>query len=138
MSGFRTFYSVLLNTMSVETALQAIEDIDYGEAQWLGEYAENWFYEVAEHTLSLQYSNDGIRENVLSMHQRLKSNGFDVKIGDVELDIKKYMREIGLRLIYEKFFGIDIAPEIDKLFSYVYEDLLVWAQKMRDSGRLGF
>ncbi|WP_272970163.1 hypothetical protein [Comamonas terrigena] len=138
MRGFRIFYSELFRARRVEVALKAIEDFESGEVQWLGEYAEKWFYELATHSISLQYSKEAMKKNVLSMHHRLKSNGFSVKIGDLKNDMQRYMRETGLRLIYEKFFGIDLAPEIDKLFHYVYEDMLAWAQEMREAGRLGF
>lgn len=138
MRGFRVFYSSLFDSMRVDMALDAIENLKSSEVIWLGEYAEKWFENVATHVISKNYSKSGIKENALRIHQELKKNGIQSNIGDVKFDIQRYMREFGVRSIYEKFFGIDEYPEVDAIYTDVFLDFSNWIKGMREAGHLGF
>lgn len=138
MRGFRVFYGKLFEARRVDSALEAIEDMQSDGAGWLGEYVEKWFYEVASHFLTEQYSKKAIKLKALNMQKRLKEIGIEEKIGVIKYEIQWYMRSKGLRDMYVRFFGIDKYPEVDKYFSYVFEDFCQWVNEMRKAGHLGF
>lgn len=138
MRGFRVFYSKLFETMSVDAALEMVETFNPRGAKWLGEHAEKWFYNIATHHIQENYSEANLKKKALAIQGQLKALGKFKSIGEVKSDLKEYMRYQGLRTIYEKFFGIDVAPEVDDLFSYVFEDFCDWVQGMREAGHIAF
>lgn len=136
--GFRIFYSELFSTMRVESALRKISSSKENGVRWVGEYSENWFKEVITEYISTHYSKETIGAEVLRMQKELEKVGVYKKIGLVKSELQQYLRSYGLRSMYEKFFGINLVPEVDKYFSSDYRNMLVWVQKMREAGRLGF
>lgn len=138
ISGFRVFYQELFQSGVVASALIKIEETNFGEAKWLGEFAENWFEEVAKNHFLEYCSKSAIHERVLSMKIKLTAIGVDKPIAQVKKEMLQYLRENVVKTSYEKFFGIDEYPELHQKFSPIYQKCERWVQEMRQAGKLGF
>lgn len=128
----------LFSSMQVDIALRRISNTKDNGVRWIGEYAENWFKEVVTEYVSTRYSKNAIKDEALKMQKKLEEIGTYKKIGQVKSELQHYLRSRGLRFIYEQFFGVDVAPEIDQYFKDSYHNMIVWVQRMREAGRIGF
>ena len=136
--GFREFYMELFRTMHVDPALEKINSLKYDEVRWIGVHSESWFQKVVTNYISDYCSKEALRKSISDTVQKLRLEGHTVNVRDTKKAILSYLRSDGLRMMYEKFFGVDIAPEIDKEFGYLHAELLSWTQQMRELGRIGF